>query len=185
MQRFEMEPGWQGQVDFAEFKFPWGKRYALAVILGYSRCLWVRFYEHETMAVVNSDERSAGGKLIENATCRGFADHWGGLPTIRLVASPPTSVSSFRQPEGQFPWIPWPEAPTIPRPNAAINRASAPRRRTIHRRASRAIMSLGASRSTGRDAPFVTHCPSPKIAQVSRLAVAPDPSTSRKVAKRR
>ncbi len=104
VQRFETEPGRQGQVDFAEFKFPWGKRYALAVVLGYSRWLWVGFYERETMAaladglerafaamggvpgellfdqmkaVVNSDERPAGGKLIENASFRGFADHWG------------------------------------------------------------------------------------------------------------
>ena len=27
--RFETEPGRQAQVDFAEFTFPWGKRYAL------------------------------------------------------------------------------------------------------------------------------------------------------------
>src|SRR5690606_23240047 len=34
--RFETEPGHQAQVDFAEFTFPWGKRYALVVVLGYS-----------------------------------------------------------------------------------------------------------------------------------------------------
>jgi transposase len=38
--RFETPPGRQGQVDFAEFRFPWGKRYALLVVLGHSRFLW-------------------------------------------------------------------------------------------------------------------------------------------------
>ena len=41
--RFETPPGHQAQVDFAEFKLPWGKRYALLVVLGYSRLLWLRF----------------------------------------------------------------------------------------------------------------------------------------------
>ncbi|MEX1183337.1 MAG: helix-turn-helix domain-containing protein [Gemmatimonadota bacterium] len=36
--RFETEPGLQGQVDFAEFSFPWGKRYALLVVLGIPDC---------------------------------------------------------------------------------------------------------------------------------------------------
>jgi transposase len=39
--RFETPPAHQAQVDFAEFRFPWGKRYALLVVLGYSRLLWV------------------------------------------------------------------------------------------------------------------------------------------------
>ncbi len=104
VQRFETEPGRQGQVDFAEFKFPWGKRFALVVVLGYSRWMWARLYERQTMAVlvdgleksfvamggvprellfdrmkavVISDERKAGGKLMENAAFTGFADHWG------------------------------------------------------------------------------------------------------------
>jgi len=42
--RFETAPGRQAQVDFADFKFDWGKRYALMVVLGYSRLLWVRFF---------------------------------------------------------------------------------------------------------------------------------------------
>lgn len=41
--RFETPPGHQAQVDFAEVRFPWGKRYALLVVLGYSRFLWVQF----------------------------------------------------------------------------------------------------------------------------------------------
>ena len=35
--------GRQAQVDFARFVFPWGVRYALLVVLGYSRLLWCRF----------------------------------------------------------------------------------------------------------------------------------------------
>lgn len=47
--RFETEPGHQAQADFAEFTFPWGKRYALLVVLGYSRLLWLRFYQKQDM----------------------------------------------------------------------------------------------------------------------------------------
>ena len=47
--RFETAPGRQGQVDFAHFRLPWGKRYALIVVLGYSRLLWVQFYARQTM----------------------------------------------------------------------------------------------------------------------------------------
>ena len=36
--RFETAPGRQGQVDFAEFRLPWGKRYALLVVLGFLGC---------------------------------------------------------------------------------------------------------------------------------------------------
>ena len=35
--RFETAPGHQGQVDFGTFRTPWGRRYALVVVLGYSR----------------------------------------------------------------------------------------------------------------------------------------------------
>ena len=37
--RFETPPGHQGQVDFAHFRLPWGRRWALLVVLGYSRLL--------------------------------------------------------------------------------------------------------------------------------------------------
>ena len=46
--RFETPPGLQAQVDFAEFRLPWGKRYALLVVLGYSRLLWLQFYSRQT-----------------------------------------------------------------------------------------------------------------------------------------
>ena len=101
--RFETPPGHQAQVDFAEFRLPWGKRYALLVVLGYSRLMWLQFYTRQTMAVLISaleeafaffggvpaellfdqmksviieDEREIGGKLLENAEFMRFAAHW-------------------------------------------------------------------------------------------------------------
>jgi transposase len=101
--RFETPPAHQAQVDFAEFRFPWGKRYALLVVLGYSRLLWLKFYPRQTMATVISgleeafsyfsgvpaellfdqmkaviidDQRAAGGKLLENPEFLRFAAHW-------------------------------------------------------------------------------------------------------------
>lgn len=102
--RFETPAGLQGQVDFGEFRFPWGKRFALLVVLGYSRLLWLQFYPRQTMqtvmrgleeafayfggvpiellfdqmkAVIIDDERSNGGKLLENPEFLRFANHWG------------------------------------------------------------------------------------------------------------
>jgi transposase len=102
--RFETPPGHQAQVDFAEFRLPWGKRYALLVVLGYSRLLWLQFYPRQTLAtvitgleaafaylggvpaellfdqlkaVIVEDQRADGGKLLENAEFLRFAAHWG------------------------------------------------------------------------------------------------------------
>jgi transposase len=102
--RYETEPGHQAQVDFAEFRLPWGKRYALVVVLGYSRLLWLKFYPRQTMATVVSgleeafaffggvprevlfdqmkaviieDQRAEGGKLLENPEFLRFALHAG------------------------------------------------------------------------------------------------------------
>lgn len=102
--RFETPPGHQGQVDFAEVRFPWGKRYVLLVVLGYSRLLWIKFYPQQTLAtvlagleaafgyfggvprellfdqmkaVITADRRAEGGKLLENPEFLRFARHWG------------------------------------------------------------------------------------------------------------
>jgi transposase len=102
--RFETAPGWQAQVDFAEFRLPWGKRYALLVVLGYSRLLWMQLYPRQTMsvlirgleqafttfggvpvemlfdqmkAVIIDDQRPVGGKLLENVEFLRFAAQWG------------------------------------------------------------------------------------------------------------
>jgi len=47
--RFETPPGLQGQVDFAAVRLPWGPRFAVMYVLGYSRLLWVQFYARQTM----------------------------------------------------------------------------------------------------------------------------------------
>lgn len=101
--RFETAPGRQAQVDFADFTFDWGKRYALIVILGYSRLLWVRFFPRKDMralldgleeafgffggvpqellfdqmkSVITKDGRLNGEKLVTNAEFVRFAAHW-------------------------------------------------------------------------------------------------------------
>jgi transposase len=102
--RFETEPGHQAQVDFAEFTFPWGKRYAFVIVLGYSRLLWLKFSPKQDMpallsgleeafaffggvpreilfdqmaSVITRDLRDQGGRLVENAEFLRFAAHWG------------------------------------------------------------------------------------------------------------
>lgn len=105
--RFETSPGHQAQVDFAHFRLPWGRRYALLVVLGYSRLLWLRFYPRKDMpalqrglesafgffggvpreilfdqmkSVITRDLRPEGGRLIENAEFLRFCAHWGFRP---------------------------------------------------------------------------------------------------------
>ena len=107
VQRFETPPGFQGQVDFATFNLPWGRRYALVVVLGYSRVLWVKFFARQSMqvlfaglesafayfggvprellfdqmrAVVIGDDRLSKGALVMNAEFLRFAAHWGFRP---------------------------------------------------------------------------------------------------------
>ena len=46
--RFETEAGQQAQVDFGSFRLPWGRRYALVIVLGFSRLMWLRFYTNQT-----------------------------------------------------------------------------------------------------------------------------------------
>jgi transposase len=105
--RFETAAGRQAQVDFARFRFSWGVRYALLVVLGYSRLLWCRFYPRQDMgtlvegledaflyfggvpqevlfdqmkAVITRDLRLEGGALIRHAEFLRFARHWGFTP---------------------------------------------------------------------------------------------------------
>jgi transposase len=102
--RFETPAGHQAQVDFGEFMFPWGKRYALVVVLGFSRLIWVRFFKRQDMrtlfqgleeafaffggvprellfdqmkAVITKDLRLLGGQLVINEEFLRFALHWG------------------------------------------------------------------------------------------------------------
>jgi len=90
---FATPAGRQAQVDFARFSFPWGVRYALLVVLGYSRVLLCRFYPRQDMrtlidgledafrsfggvpqellfdqikAVITRDLRLQGGALVRN-----------------------------------------------------------------------------------------------------------------------
>jgi transposase len=107
VQRFETPAGFQGQVDFASFNLPWGRRYALLVVLGYSRLIWLKFFARQTMqclfsglesafgyfggvpqellfdqmrAVVIGDDRMSKGALVMNAEFLRFAAHWGFRP---------------------------------------------------------------------------------------------------------
>jgi transposase len=50
--RFETAPGHQAQFDFAKIRFPWGTRFALLVVLGYSRVLFVEFVARQTALTV-------------------------------------------------------------------------------------------------------------------------------------
>lgn len=101
--RFETPPGHQAQIDFAECRFPWGKRYALMTVLGYSRLLWVQFYPRQDLrtlmlgleacfaswggvpehllfdqmkSVITRDERLQGGGLTKNLEFLRFARHY-------------------------------------------------------------------------------------------------------------
>jgi transposase len=102
--RFETPPGLQAQVDFATFRFPWGRRHVFLLVLGYSRLLWLQFYARQTMAtviealegaftylggvprellfdqmrsVIVDDQRAVGGRVLENPEFLRFATHWG------------------------------------------------------------------------------------------------------------
>jgi len=59
VRRFETPAGFQGQVDFASFNLPWGRRYALIVVLGYSRLLWLKFFARQSMQILFAGLESA------------------------------------------------------------------------------------------------------------------------------
>jgi transposase len=103
MVRFETAPGEQAQFDFATVKLPWGVRYALVMVLGFSRLLYVEFVLRQTAlavmrgmerafaafggvprhvlfdqmkSVVIDDQRPGGGRLLVNPEFLRFAAHW-------------------------------------------------------------------------------------------------------------
>lgn len=102
--RFETAPGEQAQFDFATVKLPWGVRYALVMVLGFSRLLHVEFVLRQTAvtvmlgmerafaafggvpqhvlfdqlkSVIVDDQRPDGGRLLANPEFLRFAAHWG------------------------------------------------------------------------------------------------------------
>lgn len=128
--RFETAPGLQAQVDFAEVRFPWGKRWALMVVLGYSRLLWVRFFPQQSMltlmrgleeaftyfggvphellfdqlkAVIIEDQRPGGGKVVENPEFLRFAAHWG----FRIRACRPYRAQTKGKVERPVHYVRW------------------------------------------------------------------------------
>lgn len=101
--RFETAPGEQAQFDFATVKLPWGVRYALVMVLGFSRLLYVEFVLRQTAlavmlgierafaayggvpqhvlfdqlkSVIIDDHRPDGGRLLANPEFLRFAAHW-------------------------------------------------------------------------------------------------------------
>jgi transposase len=107
--RFETPPGHQAQVDFAHCRLPWGVRYALVVVLGSSRQLWVQFSPRQDLrtlltglaacfttwggvprellfdqmrSVLTRDDRLAGGGLTHNLEFLRFCRHYGVTPRV-------------------------------------------------------------------------------------------------------
>ena len=109
--RFETPPGLQGRAGSASFRLPWGRRHALAAVLGHSRLLLLRYYPRQTMAhlteglesafaafggvprellsgqmraVAAPDDREAGGGITVNASAlRGpLGLHAAGLQAV-------------------------------------------------------------------------------------------------------
>jgi transposase len=72
--RLETGPGEKAQFGFATVKLPWRVRYALVLVLGYSRLLYVEFVQRQKAFSVMLD--------TENA----FAS-FGGRPPPRALRS--------------------------------------------------------------------------------------------------
>ncbi len=85
--RFETDPGHQAQVDFAEVRLPWGKRFALLVVLGYSRLLWIGWYPRQTMQMLMHG--------LETAFLQ-----WGGVPRELLFDQLKAVVIDDERPDG-------------------------------------------------------------------------------------
>jgi transposase len=139
--RFETAPGQQAPFDFAEIRFPWGKRFALLVMLGYSRVLYVEFVARQTAltvmlglerafaafggvppeilfdqmtSVIVEDHRPTGGRLVENPEFLRFATPWA----MRAVAASGRLDAAVSTVMGHFAalWTPdnqWETAATL------------------------------------------------------------------------
>ncbi|MCY4645531.1 MAG: IS21 family transposase [Gammaproteobacteria bacterium] len=126
VRRFETAPGHQGQVDFADFRLPWGKRHALIVVLGYSRRMWLRFHERQTMPVVMRGLEAS------------FA-YFGGVPSELLFDQMKAVITGDKRDEGRTadrePGVPAlqpplalpdPRMPSVPGPDEGEGRAAGP-----------------------------------------------------------
>ena len=96
--RFETPAGRQAQVDFARFRFPWGIRYALLVVLGYSRLLWCRFYVRQDMATLYDG--------LEEAFL-----YFGGVPQELLFDQMKAVITRDREKKWRAPMV-----GVVPRP---------------------------------------------------------------------
>src|SRR6185437_2915848 len=134
--RFETPPAHQAQVDFAELRFPWGKRYALLVVVGYSRLLWLKFYLRQTMATVISG--------LEEA----FA-YFGGVPAELLFDQMKAVIVEDQRAAGR-------KLLSHPQHLVAVGRYESPCATNDHlARPHRQIR----QRVTGMNAPTLTHTP--------------------------
>lgn len=110
--RFETPPGQQAQVDFAQFRVRFTSQpdgvqivWLFSMVLGFSRLIWARFAQRQTMQTVLACHRAAfeamggvpreilydrmktavigeddDGRVVYNRTLGAFAHHYGFLP---------------------------------------------------------------------------------------------------------
>lgn len=112
-------------MDFADFRLPWGGRHTLIVVLGYSRRMWLKFCERQTMPVVM--------RGLEASIA-----YFGGVPSELLFDQmrPSSSATSGRGrtvdrepgvPALQPPLaLPDPRMPSVPGPDQGEGRAVGP-----------------------------------------------------------
>ena len=68
--RFETPAGHRAQVEFACFRFSWGVRYVLLVVLGSSRPLQYRFYPRQDCGRLwTASKRRSGTSRASRASC--------------------------------------------------------------------------------------------------------------------
>ena len=119
-------PGTRRRSTSPSCRLPWGKRYALLVVLGYSRLLWLRFYPRQTMRSVVA---RAGGRVPLLRRCAAGAalrpDEGG---RHRRRARRPGD-GSWRMPSScasRALGLPHPRLPAVPRPDQGQGRAPDP-----------------------------------------------------------